>query len=206
MRERIAANPAYAIDVHLRAPEVDDFFGKEAKRMAKTNKAKVVDEILRELRDSDVYFLVDHRGLTVAEATELRNRLRAAGASLKVVKNTLAKRAALEAGLEGMDELFVGPSAIAFCHADPVGPAKVLQAFIREKKKVSVKGGYLQRRILQPAQVDSLATLPSREELVARVVSGIAAPLYGLAYVLSAPLRGLVVALDQIREQKTQAA
>ena len=67
--------------------------------MAKTNKVKAVDEILAELRDSDVYFLVDHRGLTVAEATELRNRLRAAGASLKVVKNTLAKRAALEAGV-----------------------------------------------------------------------------------------------------------
>ena len=62
-----------------------------------------------------------------------------------------------------MDELFAGPSAIAFCHADPVGPAKVLQAFMREKKKMSVKGGYLQRRILQAAQVESLATLPTRQ-------------------------------------------
>ena len=174
--------------------------------MAKTNKVKAVDEILAELRDSDAYFLVDHRGLTVAEATDLRNRLRAVGASLRVVKNTLAKRAALEAGVEGMDELFAGPSAIAFCHADPVGPAKVLQSFMREKKRTGVKGGYLQRRILQAAQVDTLATLPSRDELVARVVGGIAAPLYGFAYVLSAPMRGLVAALDQIREKKAQAA
>jgi large subunit ribosomal protein L10 len=206
MRERIAVDPRVPLTSTSWFKRWTIFFGKEAKRMAKTDKVKAVDEILVELRESEVYFLVDHRGLTVAEATELRNRLRAVGASLKVVKNTLAKRAALEAGVEGMDELFAGPSAIAFCHADPVGPAKVLQTFIREKKKVSIKGGYLQRRILQAAQVDSLATLPSREELVARVVSGIAAPLYGLAYVLSAPMRGLVVALDQIREQKAQAA
>jgi large subunit ribosomal protein L10 len=174
--------------------------------MVKPNKVKAVEEILTELKSSEIYFLMDHRGLTVAEATELRTRLRAVDATLMVVKNTLARRAAVEAGVEGMDELFSGPSAVAFCHGDPVGPAKVLQVFIREKKKFSVKGGYLQRRVLQAAQVDSLATLPSREELVAKVVGGIAAPLYGLAYVLSAPLRGLVMALDQIREQKAQAA
>ena len=113
----------------------------------------------------DVYFLVDHRGLTVAEATELRTRLRAVGASLKVVKNTLAKRAAAEAGVvEAWIRCSKGPTAIAFCHADPVAAAKALQAFIREKKKLTVKGGYLQRRILhgRPGGYDGVSARPRR--------------------------------------------
>jgi large subunit ribosomal protein L10 len=174
--------------------------------MVKPGKAEAVHEILLELQRSDVYFLVDHRGLSVAEATELRNRLRGVGATLRVVKNTLALRAAAEAGVEGVETLFAGPSAIAFCHADPVGPAKVLQAFIREKKKLAIKGGYLQKRVLGAGQVDTLATLPGREELIAKLVGGIAAPLYGLANVLTGPIRGLVAALDQVREQKAAAA
>ena len=114
----------------------------------------------------------------MTEATELRSRLRNVDASLTVVKNTLAKRAAVEAGVEGLDVLLEGPTAIAFCRGDLVAPAKVLQGFIREKKKLVIKGGYLQSRVLQAAQVEQLATLPSREELIAKVVGGIAAPLY----------------------------
>ena len=141
----------------------------------------------------------------MTEATELRSRLRNVDASLTVVKNTLAKRAAAEAGVEGLDVLLEGPTAIAFCRGDPVGPAKVMQGFIREKKKPVIRGGNLQRPVLRPPRW-RLATLPSREELIAKLVGGIAAPLYGLANVLTGPIRGLVVTLDQIREQKAKAA
>jgi len=174
--------------------------------MTNPSKVQAVQQITEDFRSTDAYFLVDHRGLTVAEATELRNRLRQAGVSLKVVKNTLAKRAAAEAGVEGIDPLLEGPTAIAFVQADPVASAKVLQAFIREKKKLVIKGGYLQRRVLAAPQVDELAALPAREQLIAQVVGGIAAPLYGLANVLTGPIRGLAVALDQIRQQKAEAA
>jgi len=174
--------------------------------MAKPEKVQAVAQIAAEFRESDTCFLVDFRGLSVGEATELRARLRGSGASLMVVKNTLAKRAAAEAGVEGLDDLLQGPTAIAFSREDPVAPAKVLQAFIREKKKLELKGGYLQRKVILAKQVDELASMPSREVLVAKVVGGMAAPLYGLATVLTGPIRGLAAALDQIRAQKEAAA
>jgi large subunit ribosomal protein L10 len=174
--------------------------------MPRPNKVAIVEEITADMKATNAYYLVDFRGITVTEATELRSRLRNVDASLTVVKNTLAKRAAVEAGVEGLDVLLEGPTAIAFCRGDLVAPAKVLQGFIREKKKLVIKGGYLQSRVLQAAQVEQLATLPSREELIAKLVGGIAAPLYGLANVLTGPIRGLVVTLDQIREQRAKAA
>lgn len=174
--------------------------------MRKPEKAAAVEALVEQMRATEAYIMVDFRGLSVAESRELRSRLRAAGAQLKVVKNTLAKRAAAEAGLEGFDSLLQGPTAIAFCRDDPAALAKVIQGFIREKKKLVMKGGFLQHRVLDGPQVEQLATLPGREELVARVVGGMAAPLYGLAIVLNGPIRGLVVALDRVREQKAEAA
>ena len=174
--------------------------------MPKPEKVEAVAEIKKDFESSDAFILVDPRGLTVSEVSELRNRLREAGATLKVVKNTLAKIAAAEAGVNGLEGLLEGPTAITICREEPINPAKVIQGFIREKKKLTVKGGYLQKRVLVAADIDSLATMPSRDELIAKVVGGIASPLYGLANVLSGPLRGFTVALDQIRQQKEQAA
>lgn len=173
--------------------------------MAKPEKVEAVKKITARLKSSDAYYMVDFRGLSVGDATELRRRLRESGADLAVVKNTLAKRAAAEAGIEGLDGLFEGPTAIAYCGDDLVAPAKALLGFVKEKKKLALKGGYLQSKVLDQAQVERLATLPSREELIAKVVGGIAAPLYGLANVLTGPMRGLVVALDQVRQQKAAA-
>lgn len=173
--------------------------------MAKPEKVEAVEKIAAMLKSSDAYYLVDFRGLSVGEATDLRRRLRASGAELSVVKNTLAKRAAAAAGVEGLDGLLEGPTAIAYCGDDPVAPAKALLGFAKEKKKLGLKGGYLQSKVLDQVQVEQLAALPSREELIAKVVGGIAAPLYGLANVLTGPMRGLVVALDQVRQQKAAA-
>ncbi|GAB4247403.1 MAG: 50S ribosomal protein L10 [Thermoleophilia bacterium] len=174
--------------------------------MPRPEKVAAVEEIAEDLRSHPSYFLVDYRGLSVGEATELRRRLRDSGAQLKVVKNTLALRALQAAGAGGLEQFLEGPTAIAYCEDDPVAPAKVLQEFAKDKKKLQVKGGWLREGILDAAQVQELASLPSREELIAKVVGGISAPLYGLAYVLTGPLRGLAVALEQIREQKAQEA
>ena len=173
--------------------------------MATAEKVAAVERIAEKMRSTDVYYLVDFRGLTVGEATDLRNRLRADGVDLMVVKNTLAKRAAAEAGIAGLDDLLEGPTAIAYCGSDAVAPAKTLMAFAKEKKKMAIKGGLLQSRVLGQVEVEQLSQLPSREELIAKLVGGIASPLYGLANVLTGPMRGLVVALDQIREQKAAA-
>jgi large subunit ribosomal protein L10 len=174
--------------------------------MPRPDKVEAVREIAADLKATDVYYFVDYRGLTFSEATELRARLAKVDASLKVVKNTLAKIAAADAGVEGLDELLQGPTAIAYCHGDPVRVAKTIQDFIKEKKKAAIRGGKLQRSMLTAPEVEKLAGLPSREQLIAQLVGTIAAPLTGLVGVLNGPIRGLVVVLGQLHEQKANAA
>jgi large subunit ribosomal protein L10 len=174
--------------------------------MPKQKKIDAVAEITADLKAADVYYFVDYRGLTFAEATDLRARLRKVDADLRVVKNTLGKIAAANAGVEGLDELLAGPTAIAYVHGDPAKVAKTIQDFIREKKKAAIRGGKLQRSVLSAAQVEALAALPSREVLIAQLVGAIASPLAGLANVLAGPIRGLVVVLGQVQEQKASAA
>ncbi|MCX8031998.1 MAG: 50S ribosomal protein L10 [Thermoleophilia bacterium] len=174
--------------------------------MPKPEKVAAVKEIAQDLSSTDVYYFVDYRGLTFKETAQLRARLQEAGATLKVVKNTLARIAAAEANVEGLERFLQGPTAIAYCYGDPARVAKVLQDFAREKKKTSVRGARLQHLLLDQTGVERIATLPSREQLVGQVVGLIAAPLRGLVTVLGGPMRGLAVVLDQIREQKAQAA
>lgn len=174
--------------------------------MPNPQKVQAVKEIAADLKATDVYYFVDYRGLTFAEASELRARLRAVDASFKVVKNTLAKIAAGEAGVEGLDELLQGPTAIVYCHGDPVRAAKVVQDFIKEKKKAVVRGGKLQRSLLKTSDVEALATMPSRQQLIAQLVGTIAAPLTGLVTVLSGPIRNLVMVLAQVEDKKASAA
>lgn len=174
--------------------------------MPRPDKIEAVKEIAADLKATDVYYFLDYRGLSFAEASELRARLAKADASLKVVKNTLAKIAAADAGVEGLTELLQGPTAIAYCHGDPVRVAKTIQDFIKEKKKAAVRGGRLERSLLSGADVERLSTMPSREQLIAQMVGAIASPLTGLVTVLNGPIRGLVVALAQVQEQKANAA
>ncbi len=174
--------------------------------MPKPKKIEAVKEITADLQATDVYYFVDYRGLTFAEATELRARLAKADASLKVVKNTLAKIAAADAGIEGLTEYLSGPTAIAYVHGDPVRTDKVIQDFIKEKKKSTLRGGKLQRSILTPSDVEKLAALPSREQLIAQLVGAIASPLGGLVNVLNGPIRGLVVVLAQAEAKQAGAA
>jgi large subunit ribosomal protein L10 len=173
--------------------------------MPKQNKIDAVAEITADLKAADVYYFVDYRGLTFAEATDLRARLRKVGADLKVVKNTLGKIAADNAGVEGLAELLQGPTAIAYVHGDPAKVAKTIQDFIREKKKAAIRGGKLQRSVLSAQQVEALASLPSREVLIAQVVGAIASPLAGLATVLAGPIRGRVVVLAQVQDKQNAA-
>lgn len=170
--------------------------------MPKQKKIDAVATITADLQSADIYYFVDYRGLTFAEATDLRARLRKVDTDLRVVKNTLGKIAAANAGVEGLDELLAGPTAIAYVHGDPAKTAKAIQDFLKEKRKPSIiRGGKLQRSLLTGPQVEALATLPSREVLIAQVVGAIASPLQGLANVLNGPIRGLVVVLAQVADK-----
>lgn len=173
--------------------------------MPRPDKVEAVQRIAADLKATDVYYVVDYRGLTYPESEELRMRLTKADAKMKVVKNTLAKLAAAEAGVEGLDELLQGPTAVVYCHGDPAQVAKVVQDFIKEKKKAAIRGGRLEKIMLDASAVETLATLPSREELLAKLVGTLASPLQGLVTTLNGPIRGLVIVLSQAQEKADAA-
>jgi large subunit ribosomal protein L10 len=161
-----------------------------------------VNEIKERLKTAKAVYVVDYKGISVAGMTELRNRLRASNTMLRVAKNTLAKIAADDAGVQELVPLLDGPVALAMSYGEPAASAKVLSNFMREFKILEIKGGIFEGRVLSGDEVKVLADLPPYEVLVARVVGGIKAPLYGLAGVLNGPMRNLVYVLEAIREKK----
>jgi large subunit ribosomal protein L10 len=167
-------------------------------------KARVIEELAEKLRGGTAV-LVDYQGMDVAQSTQLRSRSREAGVEFVVAKNTLTRRAADEAGVEDLSEYLVGPTALAFSE-DPVASAKLMAEFAGQVESFSLKGGLLEGgRVLDEAGVVALSKLPGREQLLAQVVGGISSPLTGLVNVLNNTVQGLVIALNQIAEQKQNA-
>lgn len=169
----------------------------------KAQKVAMLGEIKEQMGKSQVTILADYRGIPVSKFTDLRARLRKAGSEMKVAKNTIAGIAATELGVEGLDEYLKGPTVFAFGIEDPVAPAKILSDFAKEiKQGLDIKAGILEGKVIDAEGVKNLADLPSREVLLAKVLGGMQAPMYGFAGVLAANLRNLVYVLDQVRQQK----
>lgn len=162
-------------------------------------KTQVVAEIREKFGKSTGVVLADYRGLTVAQVTQLRAKLREAGVEYRVLKNTLVKRAANGVGVEGLDPFLEGPTALAFS-ADPVAPAKILSEFAKNNKNFQIKAGVLEGKVIGADEVKALAELPPREVLLAQVLRGMQAPLVGMANVLQGPIRKLGYALEAIRK------
>jgi large subunit ribosomal protein L10 len=163
-------------------------------------KQRQVDELTEQLQKAELTVLADYRGLTVAEMSRLRGRLRDAGAEFHVAKNTLARRAAERLGYAELVPYLVGPTGLA-TGKDPAALAKALSEFGRTQRTFAVKGGLLGNRVVPAGDLTRLAELPPREQLLAQVVGGIQAPIAGLVNVLSGTLRGLVGVLDARRQQ-----
>jgi large subunit ribosomal protein L10 len=152
------------------------------------DKVAVVDEVKSGLTGSAATLLTHYRGLTVTELAELRARLREAGAEYRVAKNTLTRRAASDLGLDGLEELLVGPTALVFCEEDPVAPAKALKAFAKDHPDLVIRGGYLDGEVLDEVAAIKLADLASKEELLAQLVGLMYGALANTARLLQAPL------------------
>jgi large subunit ribosomal protein L10 len=174
--------------------------------MHRDKKAQVVAELTDELRGATALLVADPRGLNVGQLSELRRSLRTHGASFRVTKNTLGRIAAREAGTEALVDLLAGPSGVALCTTDPAPVAKALADFARTSRLLELRGGVLDGRAIDAADARRLATLPPRQELLAQLVGSLASPIQGFANVLAQLPRSLVVALDQIRQQKEAAA
>lgn len=147
--------------------------------------AKVL-EIKEKLQKAQGVVLAKYQGLTVEEDTELRKRLREAGIEYKVYKNTLTTLAAKELGIEGLDSYLEGSTSVAFGYEDATAPARILHQFAQEHKKLELKAGLVEGTVYDANGVKVLATIPSREVLIAKLLGSFKAPLSNLAYLLSA--------------------
>ena len=145
-----------------------------------------VDEIAKQLTGAKSVIVVDYLGLTVEQATEMRAELREQNATMQVVKNTILRRAAEKAGVEGLEEYFVGPTAIAYSETDPVGPAKIAAKFAKDVDAVEIKGGIIEGKAATLEQIQELATLPDRDGLLSMLVSVLQAPVRDFAMVVKA--------------------
>jgi len=154
--------------------------------MAQADKATAVADIAEQFKSSTATVITEYRGLTVANLAELRRSL-SGSATYSVAKNTLIKRAASEAGVEGLDELFVGPTAIAFVSGEAVDAAKAIKKFAKDHKALVIKGGYMDGRALTVGEVERIADLESREVLLAKLAGAMKANLSKAAALFNAP-------------------
>ena len=169
-------------------------------------KAAVVAEMKEKLESAQGAVLVGFTGLTVADVTKLRRKFREGGVEYKVIKNTLTRIAADELGYDGLDSHLEGPTALAYSAEDAVAPAKILKAFIQETTKAAWSGisGWVDGQVIDAAAVNALADLPSREELIAKLLGSMQAPVSGLVNVLQGNIRNVVYALEAVRAKKAE--
>ncbi len=173
----------------------------EVKKTSKADTVQAMREIIASQKGS---VLAEYRGLTVAEVTRLRKKLREIDAEFKVVKNTLIRRASKDSGFSQLEEFFIGPTAIGFTAGDPVLLAKAMREYAVGNKKIQLKAGYFEGKVLSAKEIETLAEVPPRDVLLSRLVSGLASPITRMAQVLSGPKRKLAYALQSIHDQKSK--
>lgn len=173
--------------------------------MARTDKVDAVAEIASRFRSTSAAVVTEYRGLSMTQLTQLRRSL-GESATYRVAKNTLVTRAAQDAGVDGLDELFVGPTAIAFVEGEAVDAAKALRDFARDHRALVIKGGYMDGRPLSVAEVNQIADLDSREVLLAKLAGAMKGNLAKAAGLFNAPASQVARLAAALQEKKTNSA
>jgi large subunit ribosomal protein L10 len=170
--------------------------------MPREEKVTQVNELADIIAQSSIGVVIDYRGITAVKATEMRRQMREHQVSVRIVKNTLARLAAKQAGREDVAELFNGPTALISSSTDEVEPARTLDAYLRSSGiDMEIMGGFFPSRMLSASDINTLAKLPSREVLIAQILGGMQAPISGLVNCLVSPIRGIMGVLEARKQQ-----
>ena len=156
-------------------------------------KQALVEDVTVKFTDAASVVIVDYRGLTVDQVTELRKQLREAGVEMKVIKNSILSRAAEAANLPGLGDVFKGPTAVAFSNEDVIAPAKIINDFAEKAEALEIKGGIIEGKVSSKEEIEALAKLPNREGLLSMLLS-----------VLQAPVRNTALIIKAVAEQKEE--
>lgn len=170
--------------------------------MNRTEKQTQIDSLREQFDRASFSIVAEYKGLSVTQVTGLRDELRKVDGRFRVVRNTLARRAVAEHPAEGLATYFTGPVGVVFAFGDPAATAKVVKAFAKESGTFGVTAGLIEGELLDAGGVAKIADLPSREELLARVVGAVNSPVSGLVNVLAGPVRGLLNALNAVAAGK----
>ena len=156
-------------------------------------KQAIGEDVTVKFTDAASVVIVDYRGLTVDQVTELRKQLREAGVEMKVIKNSILSRAAEAANLPGLGDVFKGPTAVAFSNEDVIAPAKIINDFAEKAEALEIKGGIIEGKVSSKEEIEALAKLPNREGLLSMLLS-----------VLQAPVRNTALIIKAVAEQKEE--
>lgn len=173
--------------------------------MPNAENVKMLEDIKSDIDGASAMWVVDYRGLTVKQIQELRRSIREADAEMKVYKNTIMRLALKETDSPNLDEVLSGPSAFVFAGEDPVASAKAIKKFAESNEALEIKGGMMDGAFLDVAQVQAVAALPSREELIAKLLGTISNPLVKTVRVLNGPMESFARVLGQVASQKEAA-
>lgn len=173
--------------------------------MDRQTKHNIVGKLRKELQGVESVFLCNFNGLTVEKDTQLRRTMRESGSNYTVYKNTLLKLAFIDSDFSQIDDKLVGNTALVYSREDTVALAKIIRDFAKDNQAFEFKAGVVEGKVIDAAELDALASLPSKEVLVSKLMYMLNFPIQGLVTTLSGVSRKLVVALDQIRQQKEQS-
>lgn len=171
--------------------------------LSRDSKKEILLDLITKLKESKGVVLTDYQGMNAFQISRLRNELKEKRVEFKIFKNTLMEKASEELNVEDLTKDLIGCTAMAFCSDDGIAPARLLKEYFKKNKiDLKIKSGLIDGRVFSPEKIMEIASLPSKDVLIAQMINGVKSPLYSLVFILQGPLRGLIYTLEAVKKQK----